>query len=325
MKIKAAIKTYEVCFEDNLNFLDELAKTQNAFFVVDSRVWELYTEELSSIPQESLYFIDAMEENKVIETALAICEAMVKMNAKRNAKLVSLGGGITQDITGFAANILYRGISWIFVPTTLLAACDSCIGGKTSLNYKSYKNLLGTFYPPDQIYICPQFFRTLSKNDLESGLGEIIKFNVMGGKRTLASIESSLPKLLSLDPAIVNEFVHNALNYKKGIIEQDEFDDGVRVLLNFAHTFGHAFEVSSNYTIPHGSAVALGMISANAVSKSRGMLDPDLDKRIRELVLQIMPNYSPELIKDEVVIKAIKKDKKQVGAQLTAVLLDNSL
>ena len=324
MKIKAAIKTYEVTFEQDTSFLRELAQVPNAYYVIDKNVWDNYREDLADIPQEALYLLDAVEEHKVIETALHICESMVQMNAKRNAHLISIGGGITQDVTGFSANILYRGIAWTFVPTTLLAACDSCIGGKTSLNYKSYKNLLGTFYPPDVIHVCPQFFKTLTKKDLESGLGEVVKFNVMGGPQTLASIEESLPKLLALEPAAVNEFVHNSLDYKRGIIEEDEFDGGKRVLLNFAHTFGHAYEVSSEYEIPHGSAVALGMVSADAVSKSRGMLGDDLDGRVRTLVREIMPAYDPALIKDDVVLAAIRKDKKQVGKQLTAVLLDDA-
>lgn len=323
MNIKAATKTYEVRFESDFSFVRKLADTPNAFFVVDQNVWDLYQDELSVIPENALYKLEAVESNKVIETALSICESMVQMNAKRNAHLISLGGGITQDVTGFAANILYRGIAWTFVPTTLLAACDSCIGGKTSLNYKSYKNLLGTFFPPDVIHICPLFFKTLSRSDLESGLGEVVKFNVMGGSQTLGAIESALPDLLDLEAGVVNAFVHNSLDFKKSIIEEDEFDGGKRVLLNFAHTFGHAFEASSEYRIPHGSAVALGMVSANAVSRSRGMLGDELDGRVKVLVKAIMPAYAPSLIRDEAVLAAIRKDKKQVGEQLTAVLMDN--
>lgn len=323
MNIKSATKTYEVRFESDFSFLRELAATPNAFFVVDKKVWDLYRDELSVIPEGALYKLEAIEENKVIETALAICESMVQMNAKRNAHLISLGGGITQDVTGFAANILYRGINWTFVPTTLLAACDSCIGGKTSLNYKSYKNLLGTFFPPNVIHICPLFFKTLSKPDLESGLGEVVKFNVMGGPETLSAIEGALPELLELNADVVNRFVHNSLEFKREIIEEDEFDGGKRVLLNFAHTFGHAFEASSEYRIPHGSAVALGMVSADAVSRSRSLLGDKLDSRVKALVREIMPAYDADLIKDDAVLAAIRKDKKQVGEQLTAVLLDD--
>lgn len=324
MKVKAAIKEYEVRLEDDLSFLQSFGAIENAFFVVDSKVWDLYGEYFHDIPKNALYLVDAVENRKTIETALDICERMVSMNAKRNAHLVSIGGGITQDLTGFAANVLYRGIAWTFVPTTLLAACDSCIGGKTSLNYKSYKNLLGTFYPPDTIYICPSFFETLSDSDLKSGLGEVVKFNVMGGERALARLEDSLPDLLALDASTVNEFVKNSLEYKKGIIEEDEFDGGRRIYLNFAHTFGHAFEVSSGYRLPHGSAVAVGMVAANKVSQGRGLLDGDLAKRVENVVSKVLPSIDFDFAHPGTVVRAIRKDKKQTGEQLTAVLLDSS-
>ena len=221
--------------------------------------------------------------------------------------------------------MLYRGISWTFVPTTLLAACDSCIGGKTSLNFGGFKNLLGTFYPPERVVIAPEFFGTLSEADLMSGLGEVVKFNVMGGFATLSDLEASMPALLALDPATVGRFVRSSLGFKRGIIEEDEFDGGRRVLLNFAHTFGHAFEASSSYAIPHGSAVALGMVAADAVSASRGMMPPALAGRIAALVRQIMPPFGPELIDDGKVLAAIRGDKKQTGEGITAVLLDGDL
>ena len=129
---------------------------------------------------------------------------MTGLAAKRNIHLVSFGGGIIQDVTGFVANVLYRGIYWSFVPTTLLAACDSCIGGKTSLNYKHYKNLLGTFYPPDYIYICSKFFKSLSQKDFESGLGEVVKFNIMFGEKGLNKIEGKIDYLLQRDPAVLD-------------------------------------------------------------------------------------------------------------------------
>jgi 3-dehydroquinate synthase len=323
MIVKSATKDYEVHIEDSLDFIKALAGAKNAFYVVDAKVWSLYEPQMSALPADRVFKLNATEENKVIDTALAICEAMVGMDAKRNAHLISFGGGITQDVTGFAANVLYRGVKWTYVPTTLLAACDSCIGGKTSLNYKSYKNLLGTFFPPDDIYICPEFFKTLSKPDLESGLGEVVKFNVMSGSDAVADLEQSIDSLLELEPAVVNRFVEKSLGFKKGIIEEDEFDLGRRVLLNFAHTFGHAFEVSSSYVIPHGTAVALGMVAANSASCERGMLDGDIAERVEALVAHIMPEIDPGLIDFEKVMPAIRKDKKQVGSNLTAVLLDS--
>lgn len=295
------------------------------FVVVDANVAALYPALFDGVPEGRLMLLEAVEENKIVDSALSICRAMAAMGAKRNARMVSMGGGVTQDVTGFAANVLYRGISWTFVPTTLLAACDSCIGGKTSLNFEGYKNLLGTFYPPERIVIAPEFFGTLSEADLMSGLGEVVKFNVMGGLATLSDLEASIPSLLALDSGTVGRFVHSSLKFKRDIIEEDEFDGGRRVLLNFAHTFGHAFEASSSYAIPHGSAVALGVVAADAVSASRGIMPPALAGRIAALVREIMPPFDTSLIDDGKVLAAVRGDKKQTGEGITAVLLDGDL
>lgn len=322
MIIKSRFQDYEVKFEKEFAFIKSLSCMENAQFVIDRNVYNLYTEWFSRIPQERLYLLDAIETNKALDTVLAICERMTEIPAKRNAVLVSVGGGITQDITGFAANILYRGISWHYVPTTLLAACDSCIGGKTSLNYKGYKNLLGTFYPPDKIYICPKFFNTLSERDYKSGLGEVVKFNLMEGKEGLEKISENIERLLLREEISVAEFVQRSLSFKKDFIETDEFDRGERIKLNFAHTFGHAIEVMAKYEIPHGTAVAIGMIIANQISVKRGILNQEFACKAEQILLKVI-DIDIELLKQPIdcIIDAMKKDKKQMGKELTAVLM----
>ena len=219
---------------------------------------------------------------------------------------------------------MYRGIKWIFVPTTLLAACDSCIGGKTSLNFGKFKNLLGTFFPPDEILIQPDFFQTLSQADLMSGLGEIVKFHVMMGEKGLTEMEEIVDALLRKDKSMLSKTVIQSLNFKKTFIEEDEFDKGKRILLNFAHTFGHALEVSSNYEIPHGSAVALGMLAAGCVSEKRNLLDQKIQNRVLNIVKKIISfKLKLEWLNSEVLAKAIKMDKKQTGKGITAVLLND--
>ncbi len=322
MIIHSRLKDYQVHIETSLSFLEKLEKTENVKYVIDRIVYELYTEFFSGIAEEQLILIDATEENKVIDTALNICEQMTAIPAKRNAVLISIGGGIVQDITGFATNILYRGIKWIFVPTTLLASCDSCIGGKTSLNYKTYKNLLGTFYPPDDIYICPCFFKTLTERDFKSGLGEVIKFNLMAGNEGLTRISGQIDALLQREDSAVNEAISYSLNYKKTFIEKDEFDKGERIKLNFAHTFGHAIEVVSHYQIPHGTAVAIGMIMADRISVQRGILNAEYAATAERLLLKVIDVAVDGSEFDEILfLEAISKDKKQVGKSLSAVLL----
>ena len=252
VKIQSRFKEYEVIFEDNKVFLRDLVSKPNSEIVVDKNVYELYKDCFEEIPSERLFVVEATEKNKVVDTALDICEKITEIPAKRNATLISIGGGIIQDITGFVANVTYRGINWIFVPTTLLAACDSCIGGKTSLNYKKYKNLLGTFYPPDEIHICSEMFHTLTERD----------FN--------------------------------------------------------------AIEVITEYEIPHGTAVAIGMIMANSISEKRGLISSDVVKRSEKVLLEVIDIDSKLLDKPlEDYMKAIRKDKKQVSESLTAVLISN--
>lgn len=322
MIIHSKFKEYEVHIENNLTFIHTLCLAENTYYVIDKNVYELYCALFKEIPSDRLTIIEALETNKVIDTALEICEKMTKIPAKRNAQLISVGGGIIQDITGFVANILYRGIRWTFIPTTLLASCDSCIGGKTSLNYKKYKNLLGTFYPPDHIYICAEFFKTLSEKDFKSGLGEVVKFNLMAGESGLKKITDNIEALVSRDADTINCFVESSLNYKKTFIEIDEFDRGERIKLNFAHTFGHAIEVVTNYEIPHGTAVAIGMIMADSISLKRGLLDEAFVKASENVLLKVIDiDVSLLDISIDQIIDAIRKDKKQVNTALTAVLL----
>lgn len=326
MIIHSRLKDYEVVMENDLDFLQGLINTDNAQFVIDEKVYRLYETYLRAVPVGRLVLINAAEENKTVETALSICEKMIEIPAKRNACLISVGGGILQDITGFVANILYRGIRWVFVPTTLLAGCDSCIGGKTSLNYKKYKNLLGTFYPPDKIHICPAFFHTLSRRDFESGLGEVIKFNIMAGEDGLERIRENIAALLAREERAVNQFVESSLLFKKEFIEADEFDRGERIKLNFAHTFGHAVEIVTGYEVPHGTAVAIGMIMADYLSVKRGLLKEETGKRAESVLLQVI--QIPVRLTDypaEGFVAAIRKDKKQTDENMTAVLMTDTV
>lgn len=322
--IKSRFKDYNLEFINDFSSLSILAEEKDTFFVLDRIVYNLYKNELPEFPQERFFLINALEENKNITTVLEICEKMTAMSSKRNTHLVSVGGGITQDITGFVATSLYRGIKWTFYPTTLLAACDSCIGGKSSLNYKGFKNLLGTFYPPDNIFILPKVFKTLTPRDYCSGLGEVVKFNVITGNDGVARIEKDIDDILQHDYSKLVGYVKTSLEFKKQFIEEDEFDKGIRILLNFAHTFGHAYETISEYAIPHGSAVALGMITANNISVQRGYIDAVYAKRIENICKKILTHIEikNEWFELDGIIKAIKKDKKQTDNSIKAVLID---
>lgn len=323
MQIQSATKIYEITIHTDFEPIKNLVFDDKTFVVIDKLLYGIYKDSVfSEVPEDKLYLLEATEENKVIDSALDICEILTNISAKRNTRLISFGGGIIQDVTGFVANVLYRGIHWTFFPTTLLAGCDSCIGGKTSLNYKKYKNLLGTFYPPDRIYVCTPFFKSLSERDFKSGLGEVVKFNVMQGESGVSNMEDNISGLLERDDTILNRFTESSLAFKKSFIEQDEFDRDVRIQLNFAHTFGHAFETISGYEIPHGTAVAMGTIVANRISCSRGWMEQTIAERIEAVLYKIISVDKKVLDRPfDDIISAIKKDKKQIGDSLTAVLI----
>jgi len=322
MKILSVFKEYTIEFIDTIDEILKLQKMNNTFFVIDEKVYNLYNKYFTLIEDDRLLIIKASESNKNIDTVLFVCEKMLKLDSKRNTIIVSIGGGIIQDITGLVANILYRGIKWIYVPTTLLAMCDSCIGGKSSLNFKDFKNMLGSFYPPDKIYIYLNFVNTLSLEDYYSGLGEVVKFNIIMGEDGIKKINSKIGSLLSRNNEQLDEFVRNSLQFKKSYIEIDEFDKGRRIVLNYAHTFGHAFESSSSYQIPHGTSVILGMITANAISLQRKYISEQLASTVEEICKKIIViKIVKEWFDPDTIIKAIKKDKKQTNSSISAILL----
>ncbi len=216
---------------------------------------------------------------------------------------------------------------WVYVPTTLLAMADSCIGGKTSLNVGAHKNLIGTMYPPHRLLVHPGFVATLTEADYLSGLGEVAKLALLGGNEELAAFRKLLPRLLKRDLDAVELSIKTSLLTKKAYIEADEFDEGRRNLLNFGHCFGHALETATTFALPHGQAVVLGMILADWVACSRGLLDASEEARLRrEVLLPLLPSC-PELSEDarRSVVQAMEYDKKRTGHGLALVMMTDGL
>ena len=219
--------------------------------------------------------------------------------------------------------MLYRGIRWIFIPTTLLAQADSCIGAKTSINFKNNKNLLGTFWAPNEIWLSTQFIDTLESNDFYSGIGEIIKLFLIDGEKSLKTL-SNYAKATEADlRKDIENYLKQALLIKKGFIEIDEFDKGVRNILNFGHCIGHAIESATNYAISHGQAVTLGMIWANIVSVKTGILSKALNETVYNLYLKNSHTITKNQLSFEVsqIVNAMKKDKKRENTDLAIILM----
>jgi 3-dehydroquinate synthase len=325
-QIQSSIHDYEIFFENNLDFFSHLLAISEAVFIIDKNVFELYHNLFKQLDgQDKLIILDAIEENKTLAASEKIFDKVIALKPTKKTKIVSLGGGITQDVSGFVASTFYRGLNWIYVPTTLLAQADSCMGSKTSLNFKSYKNILGTFYPPHEIYICPEFTNTLSEEDFYSGMGEVVKLHAMGGSENLEKLQKTLNKLHNRDINTILESIQSSLEIKWTYMDGDEFDQGKRNLLNYGHEFGHAIETATNYKIPHGQAVIIGMIMANFVSNQRKILDEKLMKSIEVTCLELLKcNFKiiSSISKYE-IISSMKQDKKRVGDKLPLIVLDN--
>ena len=319
MLVNSFYKNYSVSFESDLNL-------DNDFIIADKNVYNLYSNKFYKQP----ILIEAIESKKNINSSIYVCQELLKKNIKKNTKVIVIGGGITQDICGFAMNILFRGIDWIYIPTTLLSQADSCIGSKTSLNLDSYKNIIGTFYPPSKIIINSEFLKTLENKDYFSGLGEIVKLHLIGGPLSFKQLNLTIDKLINKNLIELQDSIKRCLYIKQQFIEQDELDLNKRQILNFGHTFGHAIESETNYEIPHGLAVVFGIILANKISNKIGLLSEDTMKDIYQILINIIKQagINSDILQSfdkDSLIQKTKKDKKNTSdSNINMILMNNS-
>ena len=326
LMIESNIRDYNVYFESDFIFIEKLKEINNSIWIIDKNVYNLYKDKFTNINENDLFLFNAIEENKTFDYVKDIYDFLISKSVKRNLTIISIGGGITQDITGYVASTLYRGVKWVFVPTTFLAITDSCIGSKTSINYKKHKNIMGTFYPPQEIHINTNFLDTLEKLDFYSGIGETIKFQLMKEEypKNFESILNIIEEVKSNKDYRLN-IIHSNMEIKLGYMKGDEFDLGRRNLLNYGHCLGHALETSSNYYVPHGIAVNIGMIFANILSNSRNLLNTKDMKYINEniLLLNIPLKLRNKDFLESVLLESMKNDKKRVGKFLSVIIPDS--
>jgi 3-dehydroquinate synthase len=289
-------------------------------FLIDSNVAKIYKVELDEIlNNNNTIVIKATEANKSIERIIPIIEQLVENKIRRSHRLVAIGGGIIQDITCFIASSILRGVQWSLIPTTLLSQADSCIGSKSSVNLGLVKNILGTFNPPREIYIYPDFLKTLQNKEIQSGVGEIVKVHVIDGVDSFNKLSKSFEMLFE-NPTVLLKYIQSALIIKKRYIEEDEFDVGVRNIFNYGHSFGHAIESTTNYKIPHGIAVTIGMDLANYISMKREFISKTNYQRMQTILRKNYIDYLNTPISLEGMLAALKKDKKNTSSRLVLIL-----
>jgi 3-dehydroquinate synthase len=313
--------SYNVSFISNLKKqIDIEVKDEKSIFIIDHKILKLFNKELEMvITSQKFIEIDCVEINKTIDYSQEVIRKLIALNVRKDNRLIAIGGGITQDIVAFISSVIFRGIEWIFFPTTLLAQCDSCIGSKSSINFDEYKNLIGTFNPPSQIFIFNSFLNTLTESEIRSGIGEMFHYFFTKGIDIAQEISNQFEELL-IDRTKLPFFISKSLMIKKEIIEIDEFDTSIRHIFNYGHTFGHAIEAITKYAIPHGQAVSIGMDVANYISLQKGLLsNEDFEKMHRILIKNIPPFNFTSLNIEEYCI-ALSKDKKNKGNKLGSIL-----
>lgn len=311
---------YSVHFDETLLSNADRLLEGDPHFLIDTNVARLYENDLRVIlDRPTTITIDATEDNKSLERTVPVFERLVRNKVRRDHTLIAIGGGIIQDITCFVASTLLRGIPWCFVPTTLLAQADSCIGSKSSINLGVTKNILGTFNPPRRVFIASRFLETLDAKEIRSGIGEIIKVHAIDGIASFDALAKEFDQLLA-NGSVLRKYVLSALRIKQRFIEQDEFDRGIRNVFNYGHSFGHAIESATRYAVPHGIAVALGMELANSLAVKRGLLPADHHVRMHGLLRKLYDEYARSSVSPEAVLSALTKDKKNTNTTLGLIL-----
>ena len=306
-KIRSKFKIY------NLEFVNSFKKKiqlydKNQLFIIDKNVFNLFFK--NQIKIKNLILINSTENNKSYHKISNVISKILKKKVNKKSKIVAVGGGVTQDITSFICSIYFRGIDWDFFPTTLLAQGDSCIGGKTSINFFKFKNQLGNFNPPSNIYIDTFFLEKLKKNDIKSGVGEMAHLLAVKSFSNFDFVKKYYEGKLSLKNLIIN-----SLQSKKFYIEKDEFDRKERKLLDFGHTFGHAIESATKYRIPHGICVAYGCLIAFWFSNKMSYLSNKNYLKYKKILKLIINNHIKFDINkfENAILRDKKANKNKIG------------
>ena len=295
-------------------------KNHNSFFIIDKKVFELYFKDKIKI--KNLFLVDAVEDSKSLIGVSQFMQYLLKNGVNKGSKVVCIGGGIIQDITSFSCSCYKRGIDWIFIPTTFLAMCDSCIGSKSGINFGDGKNQLGLFFPPKKIILYEDFLSSLPQDILMSGIGEALKLSITGGKKSFddfnnlffsSNLRDNLPSMIDL-----------SLSVKKLVVEHDEFELNERKSMNYGHTFAHAIEKITSFAIPHGFAVTLGLILANRLRNKLDFLPLKEMNKLDEVSKKVLSLYDLNKISSfnfKDIGNVMLTDKKAVNDTVSFVLV----
>jgi len=264
------------------------------------------------------------EEHKNFASLTAIYDRLISERFERRSSVVALGGGVIGDLAGFAAATYLRGVPYVQVPTTLLAQVDSSVGGKTAVNHKDGKNLIGAFYQPKLVLIDVAVLRTLPRRELVAGLAEVIKYGIIADPVLFHLLEQNIEKLIERDRELLTQVIVTSCAIKARVVEADEREDDYRAVLNFGHTIGHALEAVTGYKqFLHGEAIGVGMVKATALSTQRGFCDQRSFDRVVQLIRKAgLPTEIPRNVSMQSLIEGMEVDKKAAGGKIKFIMCE---
>lgn len=273
--------------------------------------------------QPETFIVPDSEQAKSLDTAIQIYDALVAYDLDRNSPIIALGGGVVGDLAGFAAATYMRGVPFVQVPTTLLAQVDSSVGGKVGVNHREGKNLIGCFYQPRVVWIDLQSLTSLPPRELRAGMAEVVKYGVIQDEAFFRLLETEGPRVLQLDRSLMGKIVRHSCQIKAQIVARDEREVGIRALLNYGHTFGHALETLTNYDrYRHGEAVAVGMIIATKIALAMEVCRDQtvLERQLALLEALGLPTEWPADVDKDGILEVIMHDKKVRSGAVRLVL-----
>jgi 3-dehydroquinate synthase len=301
--------------------IDAALRARRRFIVSSPTVWRFHGEQLRTATTEEPILIPDGERFKTLATTARIYDALIKAQADRGCAIIAAGGGVVGDVAGFAAATFLRGVPVVQVPTTLLAQVDSAIGGKTGVNHALAKNSIGAFHQPSAVIIDPELLATLPRREFRAGLYEIVKYGVIADPALFATLESDLPRLFAREMEPLVGVIAASCRIKAQVVGADEREAGLRRVLNFGHTAGHALEAVTRYRrFRHGEAVAYGMLVAAELATARGVMPGADRERLRALVTAMGPLPPIGDLDAAQILDTVARDKKVVDGTLHYIL-----
>ena len=324
-------KVYDIVIESSFSKLvEELSsfgiKERKLCIVTEDHVASYYLEEVKNILEGQcakleVYIFQEGEASKNLSTVDNLYQFLITHEFDRKDMLLALGGGVTGDLTGFAAATYLRGIDFVQIPTSLLAQVDSSIGGKTGVDYHAYKNMVGAFYMPKLVYINVSTVKTLSERQYHSGLGEVIKHGLIRDKAYFEWIRDNKEAIAKREDAALAYMIEGSCQIKRAVVEEDPKEHGVRATLNFGHTLGHSIEKLMNFSLTHGECVAIGSLLAADISCKRGYISEAENRDIKDVYKYFDFPVLPKVLNAQDIVKETRHDKKMEHGKIKFILL----